>query len=371
VTEQGFGQGLQVFSTCPQSRNGEPGYLRRAVETARWSETAGCDGILVYADNGLVDPWLVAQAITQGTEHIGPLVAVQPVYMHPYAAAKMVASIAHMYGRRLFINMLAGGFRNDLVALGDDTPHDDRYARTLEYTLVMQRLLENSEPVTFEGNHYSVHNLRLTPPVADELRPGFLISGSSAAGRATAAVIRATAVEYPEPVDDSSLDDVSFPDGVRRGARVGIIARPTDDEGWRVALGRFPEDRRGRATHRLAVATSDSEWHHRLSTLDGLAERKSSPYWLGPFHNYQTFCPYLVGSYETVAGELARYIGRGFRTFILDIPSSQDDLETAATAFRLAAAQGGIGQPSGCASANRGDISHRPDQPDHLSAGRG
>jgi alkanesulfonate monooxygenase len=338
VAEQGFGQGLQVFSTCPQSRDGELGYLERALEAARWSEAAGCDGILIYADNGLVDPWLVAQAIIQDTENICPLVAVQPVYMHPYTAAKMVASMAHMYGRRVFINMLAGGFRNDLVALADGTPHDERYARTLEYALVMRRLLEDSGPVTFEGNYYSVHSLRLTPPVPDALRPGFLISGSSAAGRATAAAIGATAVQYPEPVDDSSLDDVSFPEGVRRGARVGIIAHPTDDDAWRVALGRFPEDRRGRAMHRLAIATSDSEWHQRLSRVAGPPAHGRNPYWLGPFHNYQTFCPYLVGSYASVAAEIARYMTRGFQTFILDIPRSLDDLETAATAFRVAAA---------------------------------
>src|SRR5205823_10842848 len=125
------------------------------LDAARWSEAAGCVGILIYADNGLVDPWLVAHAITEGTERIGPLVAVQPVYMHPYSAAKMVASLAHLYGRRLFINMLAGGFRNDLVAMGDETPHDDRYARTLEYALIMQRLLENTAPVIFEGKYYT------------------------------------------------------------------------------------------------------------------------------------------------------------------------------------------------------------------------
>jgi alkanesulfonate monooxygenase len=340
----GFGSGLEVFSTCPQSRDGQPGYIQRAVEAAQWSEAAGCVGILVYADNGLVDPWLVAQAITLGTERIGPLVAVQPVYMHPYTAAKMVASLAHMYGRRLFINMLAGGFRNDLSALGDDTPHDERYARTLEYALVMQQLLENGSPVNFSAKYYSVQNLRLTPVVANGFRPGFLISGSSAAGRAAAAAMRATAVEYPEPVDGSSAADASFPDGVRRGARVGVIARCTDEEAWRAALERFPEDKRGRATQRLATATSDSEWLRRLSRLSADAQARSSPYWLGPFHNYHTFCPYLVGSYQTVATELSRYLARGFRTFILDIPRSLEDLETAATAFRLAAAQASVTQ---------------------------
>ena len=43
--------------------------------------------------------------------------------------------------------MLAGGFKNDLVALGDQTEHDDRYARTVEYTQILTALLRG-ETVT-------------------------------------------------------------------------------------------------------------------------------------------------------------------------------------------------------------------------------
>jgi alkanesulfonate monooxygenase len=37
-------------------------------------------------------------------------------------------------------------------------------------------------------------------------------------------------------------------------------------------------------------------------------------------------CPYLVGSYTRVAGEVARYLDRGYRTFIVDIPVDRQDL---------------------------------------------
>ena len=49
-----------------------------------------------------------------------------------------------------------------------------------------------------------------------------------------------------------------------------------------------------------------------------------------------TFCPYLVGSYTTVAIELARYIELGFETFILDIPPNEEELQHAALAFEQA-----------------------------------
>jgi len=44
-----------------------------------------------------------------------PLVAVQPVYMHPYSVAKMVSTLAFLHQRRVFLNMVAGGFKNDLA----------------------------------------------------------------------------------------------------------------------------------------------------------------------------------------------------------------------------------------------------------------
>ena len=65
------------------------------------------------------------------------------------------------------------------------------------------------------------------------------------------------------------------------------------------------------------MKVSDSAWHQRLSEIGKQSKDKRSTYWLHPFENYQTMCPYLVGNYETVATELARYISAGYRTYIL------------------------------------------------------
>jgi len=63
--------GLKVFATCPPSYTASPQvYLREVLEVARWSEAAGCEGILIYTDNGLVDPWLIAQAMITHTERL-------------------------------------------------------------------------------------------------------------------------------------------------------------------------------------------------------------------------------------------------------------------------------------------------------------
>jgi alkanesulfonate monooxygenase len=325
---------LELFSTCPQSKDLPANeYRRRVAEIAEWSDRAGYRGILVYTDNLLVDPWLVAQIVIESTDSLCPLVAVQPVYMHPYTAANMVSSFAHIYGRRIFLNMVAGGFRNDLLALGDSTEHAERYARVVEYTTLVKLLLQG-ERVSASGTYYTVKNLKLTPPLPPELFPRIFVSGSSADGIAAARAIGATAVKYPKPPHEEVSTSA---DGAGIGMRVGIIARDEETHAWKVARARFPEDRKGQVTHGLAMKVSDSQWHRQLSELGAEAPSAENPYWLGPFENYKTFCPYLVGSYMTVAIELARYMELGFQTFILDIPPDEDEFQHTAVAFEEAA----------------------------------
>lgn len=327
---------VELFSTCPQSKDVDPAaYARRVADVARWSERAGYRGILVYTDNGLLDPWLVAQIVLDATSRLCPLVAVQPVYMHPYTVAKLVASIASLRQRRVYLNMVAGGFRNDLLALGDETPHDLRYERLVEYTQVVLRLL-GGERVSHDGAFFTLRNVLLTPTLPPELMPGVFVSGSSEAGAAAARALGATAVKYPKPPDEEAPTAEAT---TRTGIRIGVIARDDDVAAWTIAHDRFPPDRRGKVTHELAMKTSDSDWHRQLSRLGSTPPSPANPYWLGPFEHYKTFCPYLVGSYERVADELERYLRLGFETFILDIPPDEAELGYTAEAFARAAAR--------------------------------
>jgi alkanesulfonate monooxygenase len=324
---------IEIFSTCPPSSNiARSRYLECVADVARWSERAGCTGILVYSDNSLVDPWMLSHVIVQNTSTLCPLVAIQPVYMHPYWVAKQITSFGYLYGRRLFLNMVAGGFKNDLEALNDQTPHDLRYARLIEYTAIVTRLLENGGPLTFDGAFYKTVNLKLAPPLSKTLLPGVFVSGSSEAGLDAAKAMGATAIKYPKPAGEEERPS----NGVGRlGIRVGIIARERSDHAWTIARSRFPEDRRGQLTHELAMKTSDSVWHTQLSDMSAEAD-EASPYWLVPFQNYKTMCPYLVGSYDRVAHELGRYIALGYQTFILDVPSDPEELEHINMAFTRA-----------------------------------
>src|SRR5262245_35441077 len=69
--------GLKIFTTCPPSALTQPRTcLQQLRDIARWSEDAGCEGILVFTDNSQLDAWLVSQVIIEATKRLSPLVAV-------------------------------------------------------------------------------------------------------------------------------------------------------------------------------------------------------------------------------------------------------------------------------------------------------
>src|SRR4029077_2222718 len=124
---------------------------------------------------------------------------------------------------RIYLNMVAGGFKNDLEALNDHTPHDERYTRLVEYTTVIMNLLSGGgSPVSVDGRYYRITNVKMTPALPPALLPGVFVSGSSDAaprharpppplpgvsvsgssdaGLAAARQRGALAVRYPKPV---------------------------------------------------------------------------------------------------------------------------------------------------------------------------
>jgi alkanesulfonate monooxygenase len=258
--------------------------------------------------------------------------------MHPYATAKKVASLAFLHSRRVHLNMVAGGFVNDLASLNDSTAHDRRYDRLLEYTRIIKDLLSTDQSVSFNGEFYSLNNARMNPHLPPTLSPDIFVSGSSEAGLTVARAVGAVAVKYPKPPNQEQPNE---PNDAKTGVRVGIIARRSDDEAWKVAHDRFPQDRKGEITHELAMKTSDSVWHKQLSGSEksgGPGEQQT--YWLQPFQTYKTFCPYLVGSYQKVGREVESYVRLGYTDFILDIPADEEELNHTLRAFEAATGVG-------------------------------
>lgn len=328
----------ELFTTIPESiKCDRLRFSQELKDLARDSEKLKFKGMLVYSDNRLVDPWEVAAVILSVTKTFLPMVAVQPVYMHPYAVAKRISSIAYLHNRKIALNMVAGGYLNDMVAVGGTATHDQRYERLMEYTEIIQRLLQSPNGVTYEGRFYQIRNLKLHPPMPVELLPEVYMSGSSKAAKLASERLGIPLIEYPEPVLALSADNV----GSLTGIRIGVIARARQEQAWSEAAIRFPETRLGQLSHKMASQTTDSDWHKKLTHHSGRSITSTVPpvYWLGPFENYHTFCPYLVGSFDTVAEVLTQYIELGCETIIVDTPSMASDLANTMKCVEMACAR--------------------------------
>jgi len=332
---------LKIYATTPESEpqrklpnqiiDGSE-YYDEIKNTAQWAENYGFEGTLVYSNNSLVDGWSVAQIILEHTNSLTPLIAVNPVYISPYSLAKRIASLSFMYKRRIDINWIAGGFQNDLKSLGDETPHDLRYERLLDYALLIRGLLTTKKGLfSHDGDFYKVDKIKMMPSIPEEMIPVELISGTSEAGLSTAEKLKATKVKYAKPL--ANFADTKPDKNYNLGVRFGIIARETSKEAWAIANDRFPDDKMGRLTHVLAANTSDSKWHEQLSKLD--QKEQNSVYWLKPFETYKTFCPYLVGSHTEVAEELASYVKLGHTIIILDIMLEKEDFSNCHKVFKM------------------------------------
>jgi alkanesulfonate monooxygenase len=328
--------GVSIYSICRSTiGHGQDFHLRKLLQTARWAEDAGYRGALMYSDSTCIDVWMAAQAAIVNTATFVPLVAVQPIDMTPFALARAVSSLAHLYGRGVDLNFVSGGFSRDLAAQGDALAHDARYDRLTEYVTILRLLLGGGQ-VSYAGQYYTVRRARLTAPVPGDLLPTAYVSGSSAASLQTGESLGLGQLSAPLlPRDNASPDLRKNKFGA--GISIGIIARDDSSEAWRIARKRFPADPEGAVRMKLLLSASVSSWQPQLAAVP-IADEGEGAYWLVPFRYYHSFAPYLVGSHDEVAQALATYLTGGIRTFIVDIPQEPDDLHHARIAIERAVA---------------------------------
>jgi alkanesulfonate monooxygenase len=325
---------LEVYGTFPLARGSTPQrFVAPILDVARWSESAGLRGLLIFTDNDSADPWAAAQYLLERTATLVPLVAVQPLYMHPYTAARLVSSLSSMYGRRLDLNLVAGGYLPHMRALGCTLDHDERYARLTEYGQILLDLLRQKAPLTRRTTYFDVQDARLHPPLPAHLDPTVFVAGTSPAAAATARALGAARLIYPE---ESHVYAGAGRPLAGCGIRFGIIARDDTRQAWRLAAQRFPTSEALERLRGQHVDHFDAQWHQEIWEQSTVARAFPATYWLYPFRVAREFCPYLVGSHQEVAAVLSRYIELGIDTLILNQARAEDDVFHAMEAIRQA-----------------------------------
>lgn len=323
------GRDIRVFTISPRTI-GLDSYWRDLEQTVRLSAEYECTGMLIYTGNDTyLEPWCVAQMMMERTAGLSPLVAVNPIYLHPFTAARMSASFAHLYRRPVFLNMVTGAAISQLEAMGDTLSHDDRYERMREYLLIVKALVGSTRPLSFDGRFYRVNNLQLSIAVAPELQPCFVLAGQSPAARKICAMSGAVGMNMLH----SGLEHAAVES---RGIHFGIVTRPSADKAWLAAGTLFPPDEDGRDIVDLSMRNTDSVWKFRMRFEAEQPDISDSGYWLGPFRNAKADCPYFVHSYERTAALIAGLIRGGVDMFILDIPASGEEYRHIDQAFSLA-----------------------------------
>jgi len=140
---------IELFSSCPRSdKVARSRFLDVVSDAAAWSDRAGCRGIVVPADDGVVDPWMLAQTIVRHSSALCPVIAVRPADTNPARLAKQISSFAFLHGRRAGVSLMGGD------------------GEAAEFAASLRRTIESG-------------TAKLAPPLVSGLRPLVLLPGSA------------------------------------------------------------------------------------------------------------------------------------------------------------------------------------------------
>jgi alkanesulfonate monooxygenase len=310
---------LRIFPAIPRNPDSAK-YADELLRIARFSDLHGFAGILLFTGNDtLVEPWSMAQHILAHTANSSPLIAVNPIYMHPFTVAKLVSSFALIYQRKVYLNMVTGTALRDLEGLGDRHSHSSRYLRLSEFIYVVRELLATSRPVTFKGKFYRIDNLQLRPGLPAALMPEFLVAGQSVEAHRVARKMGCLMMQMLPP---NLEEGIGAP-----GVNFGIFTREEREEARRAAQGFFRDSVESRLLLEYSMQNTDSVWKQKLNEAAQSGELHDNGYWLKPFVTYQSDCPYLVGSYADIGAHLRRFAEKDVRTIILDVVADEQELQ--------------------------------------------
>jgi alkanesulfonate monooxygenase len=310
-------------------------------------EDHGWGGALIGTGWGRPDTFTVATAIAARTTAFKPLAAIRPGYWQPAHFASAAATLDHLTGGRLLVNIVSG--QDNLAAYGDaEGDQPQRYARTREFLQLVRRLWSEDD-VTYRGEYFGVEHssLRLKPQgAADGRHPRLYFGGASAAAERVSAAEADVQLFWGEPLDGVAeridrLRALSAELGrehpaLEFGLRITTLVRDTSDEAWkdaedRVARMAAKAGQRGTGQGPGGRRWSGAVGQRRLLSLHERGEVLDSCLYTTPgrYGGGGAGTTWLVGSYEEVAAALRKYADLGISHFVLsDTPYQEEAIRT-------------------------------------------
>jgi dimethylsulfone monooxygenase len=181
--------GLPITTAADQSLSWERNLvIGQAADAAGWDfllplgRWRGAGGATNYHGQQFeVLTW--AAGMAAATKQIRVFSTVQVPLVHPLMGAKQAATIDHISGGRFGLNLVSGWNEAEFGMFGiKQMAHDDRYAVTDEWLTIAEKLWTESDPIDFEGKHYTIRDGYLQPKPLQKPRPPIVSAGASDAG---------------------------------------------------------------------------------------------------------------------------------------------------------------------------------------------
>ena len=294
-------------------------------------EEHGWDGALLGTGWGRPDTFTVATALAARTTTFQPLVAIRPGYWRPAHFASAAATLDHLSGGRVLVNIVSG--QDNLAAYGDtegDQAH--RYGRTQEFMQLVRRLW-TEEGVTYQGEHFQVAGSTVEPkPVVrgDRRHPRLYFGGASDAAQRVAAAEADVQLFWGEPLAEvaeriATLRRLEQELGRQHaplefGLRITTLVRDTSEQAWTEAEEKVAEMANGADTlQRSSNPGFKAVGQQRLLDLAERGDVLDTNLYTAPGRHGGggAGTTWLVGSADEVAASLRRYQELGITHFVL------------------------------------------------------
>ncbi len=293
-------------------------------------ERFGWKGALIGTGWGRPDTFTVAASLAARTTTFEPLIAIRPGYWRPANLASAAATLDHLSGGRVRINIVSG--QDDLAAYGDaEGDQAQRYARTREFMQLVRKLW-TGEAVNYRGQYFSVSNATVEPrlqPRPGRLHPQLYFGGASAAAERVAATEADVQLFWGEPLGEIAerIERLkSLGDRLGRalrplefGLRITTLVRDTTEQAWADAEAKVAamakNNGAGWHDHQNFVAVGQ----RRLLDLAERGEVLDDNLYTAPgkVGGGGAGTTWLVGSAAEVATSLKKYRDLGITRFIL------------------------------------------------------
>jgi alkanesulfonate monooxygenase len=297
---------------------------------AKALEEHGWKGALIGTGWGRPDTLTVAAALAARTATFEPLIAIRPGYWRPAHFASAVATLDHLTGGRVRINIVSG--KDNLGAYGEhESDQAHRYARTKEF-LQLVRKLWTEENVTYRGEHFQVTDSTVLPrisPREDRPHPKLYFGGASEAAERVAATEADVQLFWGEPLAGvqeriERLRSLSQELGrehapLEFGLRITTFVRDTTEQAWAEAEAKVAEMAKNQGAPPQNPHRQTAVGQQRLLDLATRGDVLDDNLYTAPgkVGGGGAGTTWLVGSPEDVAKSLRKYQDLGITHFVL------------------------------------------------------